>query len=218
MSSFGSTTLSVLLLDDQPAGRDLLRAALCTARSDIAIHEADSLAGFFAAICARNFDLVLVDLLLPDGSGLDALRRAAALAPSPLLLAVSSMSDQTSVIKAITAGAHGFLCKHDDPIAIAHAISIGLSGGATVTPIIACRLLQMLRESSVGTPRLSSSLTPRESEVLVLASKGFKWSEIAQMTASRPSTIYTHVRHIYDKLQVRCLSQCLHEARSQGLI
>lgn len=217
MSSFGSTTLSVLLLDDQPTGRELLRTALSAARADIAIHEADSLAGFYAAICTRPFDLVLVDLLLPDGSGLDALRHAAALAPAPLLLAVSSMSDQTSVIKAISAGAHGFLCKHDDPIAIAHAISIGLSGGATVTPIIACRLLQMLRDSAVSHPRLSS-LTPRESEVLVLASKGFRYSEIARMTASRPSTIYTHVRHIYEKLQVSCLSQALHEARCQGLI
>lgn len=192
MTTFGAA-ISVMLLEHDSAGRSCVRRVIVQQRAMLL--EAHDLAAFLAKMACRRIDLVFADLCLRDPGGIDAIRYAAGLSPRPLIFAISCMNDQSGVIPAIAAGASGFLCKGDDREVVAHAISVGMSGGATVTPSVACRLLHLLRE------RLPDALTPCETEVLALSAQGFSYPEIAERVGCSTSMIYAHVRQVYAKVQ-----------------
>ncbi|MEO8671066.1 MAG: response regulator transcription factor [Tahibacter sp.] len=210
--------VDVLLLEDEAAGRLLMTEALAACGRVTRIDAATSIACGRRALAEKSYDLLLADLNLPDGSGLALVRQARALTKPPLVLVVSSISDDASIVAAIAAGACGYACKFDAPEDIARSIAIALDGGATVTPAIAHRLIALLRANAPRQDAQCTALTPREQEILTLASKGYSYRQIAELGGGRPSTVYCHVRHIYEKMHVSNLPQALFEARAQGLL
>ena len=210
--------LDVLMLEDEAAGRVLMTDALNACGRVARIDAATCIASGRRALVERRYDLVLADLKLPDGSGLAVVRQASSLPQPPLVLVMSSLSDDASIVAAIAAGASGYVCKYDAPEDIARSIEIALDGGATVTPAIAHRLIALMRANAPKHDDQRVALTPREQEVLTLASKGYNYRQIADLGGGRPSTVYSHVRHIYEKLHVSNLPQALFEARAQGLL
>lgn len=209
MITFGAA-ISVMLLADDSAGRSCVRRVIAKHRTTT-ILEAHDLAGFLAKMACRRIDLVFADLCLRDPGGMEAIRYAAGLTPRPLIFAISCMDDQSGVIPAIAAGASGFLCRDDDQDAVAHAISVGMSGGATVTPSVACRLQHLLRE------RRPDPLTPCEAKVLALSAQGFSYPEIAERVGCSTSMVYAHVRQVYAKVQADGFAQRPHRTRIQEL-
>jgi DNA-binding NarL/FixJ family response regulator len=212
--------LRVLLLEDEEHCRVVLHEALAVLGERVATTvEAHSLAEFQKHLASDVFDLCLADLLLPDGSSIGMIRHARALAQPPTVLVVSSLADEDTIVQAIMAGASGYVCKSDAPAEMARAIAIAADGGSCISPSIAFRILEMLRrQSSPASADKGARLTTREHDILKLAAKGCNYPEIAELIGSRPSTVYTHVRHIYEKLQVSNLPQALYEARLRRLI
>jgi DNA-binding NarL/FixJ family response regulator len=212
--------LRVLLLEDEEHWRVLLRGALAELGERVAtITEAHCLADFRKCLADDCFDLCLTDLRLPDGSSIDMIRFARAQTHPPTALVVSSLADEDMIVQAILAVASGYVSTSDGLADMARAIAIAADGGSWISPSIAHRILDMLRrQSSPASSNTDAKLTTREHGILKLVAKGHNYPQIAELVGTGLCTVYTHVRHIYEKLQVSNLQQALYEARLRCLI
>ena len=219
----------VMLLEDDPVAAEMLVEALQGRSPGVRIERACTLKEFFDYDQHDGIDVYLIDLGLPDGDGTTAFEYIRARNRAALTLVVSSQSDHASVMRALAAGAQGYLCKYDARCDIERALQIAFDGGSTVTPTIAARLIAYARSDERPSqappqaqpgqaPRAEFKLTAREHEVLTLASKGYTFPQVAELMGTRISTVYTHVRHIYEKMSVSSISQALFEARHCGLL
>ena len=165
-------------------------------------------------------DLFLIDIGLPDGSGLDFVSEIKSRCGAKCLI-VTSFGDREMVVRAIEAGADGYLLKDSEDIAISDGIELTLSGGAPISASAAVYLLERLRghppehESAGEKPPV---LTPREVELLQLFAKGFRYKEAASILGISPNTVGNHVRSIYRKLAVNSRSEAIYEAVKSGQI
>lgn len=214
--------MHILLLEDDPDARQFVRDAAAAIELDaLTIREAESVAQSMRMLEQSEFDVFLADLVLPDGEGINAIRFACALPHPPTVLAISSVADEDVVVETILAGAKGYVCKLDAPEEISRAIAIAAAGGSSISATIAQRLIEVMRRQAATTGRtdiLRGELTECERSVLQLAAEGRNYRRIAEITGTRPSTVYTHVRHIYEKLHVSNLAQALYEARRLQLV
>lgn len=170
-------------------------------------------------------DVLLVDLGLPDGSGIDVIRAAARLWPSCSVMVSTNFGDETHVMRSIEAGAAGYLLKDSSPAKIVEEIRSLASGGSPISPIIARQVLARFRQAGVGSTERQETtedapqpLSAREKEVLDLITKGFTALEIARLMQLSHFTVRTFVRRIYSKLKVSSKAEAIFEARNQGLL
>ena len=188
-----------------------LRAAYGTfAEARRALQEAD----------ATPPDVLLTDLGLPDGNGIDLIRQARESCPDTQSMVVTVFGDEQSVIRSLEAGASGYLLKDGTIESIGASILELLSGGSPISPPIARYLLRRFQPGteSEEAPSATVQLTGRETEILGLIAKGFSFPEIARLLEISSHTVTTHVRHIYGKLEVNSRGEAVYEAMSQGII
>jgi DNA-binding NarL/FixJ family response regulator len=166
-------------------------------------------------------DVLLVDLGLPDMSGIDIIREAAQRHPDTDIMVVSVFGDEEHVLASIEAGATGYVLKDSVPEEFSGLIKQMRAGGSPISPLIARQLLQKLRPAQTAafspspeTPALST----RETEVLSLLAKGFSFCEIARMLEISPHTVTTYVKKIYRKLAVHSRAEAVYEASQLGLV
>lgn len=165
-------------------------------------------------------DVVLMDVGLPDMSGIDAIRRLAVLAPRTRALVVSGSSEDDAIMRALLAGACGYIVKSAPVDEIAEAIRTAAEGGSIVSPAVASQLLDHVR---LNGPPLSlaaepvGQLTPRETEVLKLLAAGLENSEIARELVISTRTARNHVASILEKLQMQNRIQAAVYAVKNGL-
>jgi DNA-binding NarL/FixJ family response regulator len=181
-----------------------------------------------AMLQGRPADVLLVDLGLPDGSGIDVIRAAAQLWPSCSVMVSTNFGDETHVMRSIEAGASGYLLKDSSAAKIVDEIRSLASGGSPISPIIARQVLARFRQAGVVAPgeaaqpdateSVQQLLSHREKEVLDLITKGFTALEIAKLMQLSHFTVRTFVRRIYSKLKVTSKAEAIFEARSQGLL
>jgi DNA-binding NarL/FixJ family response regulator len=210
--------VSILLLEDDLCGRALLDEVMAL-RSDLPplrMEQVNSIAACRAALAERSYDVLIADLGLPDGNGIDAIRFARRQSPPPIVLVLSGLCDDVTVLAAIGAGASGYVSKFDAPEDIARAICLALGGGASLSPAIAARVVSALRHNAIQGD--VAALTPRERQVLELSARGYSYPQIGELIGIATSTVYTYSRQIYEKLHVSSLAQALYEARVQGLL
>lgn len=168
--------------------------------------------------------VLLVDLGLPDGSGIDVIAAALQAWPGCAAVVATAFGDEQHVMGAIHAGAAGYLLKDSSPAAVVQEIRTVAAGGSPISPIIARRVMQLLRQQGgpaageAPASRPEASLSPREAEVLQLVAKGFSYEEIAGRLGVSRHTVLTFVRRIYAKLEVRSKMEAVNEARRQGLL
>lgn len=170
-------------------------------------------------------DVLLVDLGLPDGSGIDVIKAAVQQWHSCSIMVATNFGDETHVIRSIEAGASGYLLKDSSPARIVDEIRSLASGGSPISPIIARQVLARFRQMGAGgisrptaaddPPQL---LSAREKEVLELITKGFTANEIARLMSLSPFTVRSFVRRIYSKLNVTSKAEAIYEARNQGIL
>lgn len=171
-------------------------------------------------------DVLLVDLGLPDGSGIDVIRAAHSCWPQCLTLVSTVFGDEAHVIRSLEAGATGYLLKDNPAERIADEIRTVMAGGSPISPLIARRLLNRfgLARPAAGQPTPAPAgdkrprLSRREQQVLELITKGFSYEEIAQLLQVSRNTVLSFVRRIYAKLDVSSQIQAIQEARNHGLI
>jgi DNA-binding NarL/FixJ family response regulator len=171
-----------------------------------------------AALRQGRPDVLLADLGLPDGSGLDVIAEAATRHAGLPIMVITVFGDERRVVRAIKAGATGYLLKDDPTHEIGAAIQLLLDGGSPISPAIARHLIRLFQPLPAQIPAADNRLTAREQEVLSLAAKGFSYSEIAQMLALSANTIASYTKHIYEKLAVNSRSEAIYEASRLGLI
>jgi len=170
-------------------------------------------------------DVLLVDLGLPDGSGIDVIGTASRLWPSCSIMVSTNFGDETHVMRSIEAGAAGYLLKDSSPAKMLDEIRSLASGGSPISPIIARQILARFRQVTV--PRVADQesgaetaplLSVREKEVLDYITKGFTANEIARLMQLSHFTVRSFVRRIYSKLKVTSKAQAIYEARTLGLL
>jgi DNA-binding NarL/FixJ family response regulator len=212
----------LLVEDDGPTRRHLARAI--EAQEDLAL---EGVAADFAEasrlLAASPPEVLLTDLGLPDGNGIDLIRALRERAPDALAMVITALGDEKTVLAAVEAGATGYLLKDGTWDEIGDAVQCLLDGGSPITPSIARTLLRRMHDppkSEVDSEVASSapSLSDRETEVLKLIAKGFSFPEIAELLGISAHTVTTYVRRIYEKLEVNTRGSAVYEAVNLGLI
>jgi len=171
------------------------------------------------------FCLALIDLGLSDGNGISIIEKIHELGSQTLVLVVSAWSTQDSLLKAIKAGATGYVLKERDDTEVSLAIRSILSGGAPIDPFIAREILKQISSSEpsssleqvVPDPE-QESLTQREKEILSLVAQGLSNREIADELCVSRYTVESHIKHIYRKLSVSKRTKAVSTARHLGIL
>lgn len=209
---------TVLIVEDDPPTRKRLEAAVAAIPNLRLVGSTGSAREARAALGATP-DVMLVDLGLPDGSGVDLIRDARRLAASTRAMVITVFADEQHVMEAIKAGAQGYLLKDGSAEYIGHSIEELVAGGSPISPPIARYLLQSYQQAPRPVARDEHPvLTGRELEILTLVAKGFSVSEVGELLGISGRTVTTHVQHIYRKLEVTSRSQAIFEAVNLGLI
>lgn len=171
------------------------------------------------------FCLALIDLGLPDGNGISIIEKIHELGSQTLILVVSAWSTQDSLLKAIKAGATGYVLKERDDTEVSLAIRSILRGGAPIDPFIAREILKQISssESSSSLEQIvldpeQENLTQREKEILSLVAQGLSNREIADELCVSRYTVESHIKHIYRKLSVSKRTKAVSTARHLGIL
>jgi DNA-binding NarL/FixJ family response regulator len=185
---------------------------------------------------ANTVDVLLTDLGLPDGSGLEVIRYATRLHPRCEPLVISMFGDEDNVLASIEAGALGYIHKDSAPDDIAQTILEMTAGASPISPMIARKVLSKYARSKAVAPDVSvrqpapvtrngsdeapdpALLSPREQEVLNLIARGFSYAEIARLQTVSVHTVQTHIKNLYAKLSVHSKNEAVFEATKLGLL
>lgn len=234
--------IRVGVVEDEPEEREAF-AEHITAQPDmelvlVATNRAEAL----ALLPLHAVDVLLVDLGLPDGAGLDVIVAARARWPDCNVLVSTIFGDEAHVLPSIEAGATGYLLKDSSAPGLVDEIRSVHAGGSPISPMVARKILARAMvlplppslaaqaapaadakagAQALGEPRLPShevALSVRERAVLQLVSKGFNTEEAAATLGVSTSTVRTFVRRIYAKLQVRSRAGAIDVARRHGLL
>ncbi|MEL6481933.1 MAG: response regulator transcription factor [Pseudomonadota bacterium] len=211
---------SVLVVEDSlEVARHFARAIEGAPRLSLA-GLAHSVDGAMHLLYGRRPRIALVDLGLPDGSGLEVIRAAQTASWRCESIVISIFGDDRHVLSAIEAGAIGYLQKTSETDDVARAIEVALAGGSPMSPRIARRVLARLaREQPSKTAQGGDDrLTQREREVLELVAEGLQRREIAGALGIALGTVGNHIHNIYRKLQVRSNTEAVSKAQRGGLL
>jgi DNA-binding NarL/FixJ family response regulator len=208
----------ILLVDDHPLFLDGVRAALTGAGDLEVVGEAPNVAEAVARAAELVPDVVLMDLNLPDASGVEATARILAARPESRVLMMTMSADDDAVVASMRAGARGYIVKGTGRNELLHAIRTVAAGGAVFSPVVADRLGRFFTGLAVGGGREAfPQLTGRELEVLDLVARGLENRRIARELGLSDKTVRNHVSNVMAKLDVQDRSAAIARARAAGL-
>lgn len=165
-------------------------------------------------------DVLLIDLGLPDGNGIELIRLATRELPNIRIMVISVFGDECHVIDAIEAGAHGYLLKDADATQIIEAIEQLIDGGSPITPSVAIYLLKRFQNTVLKQQEdtVTPALTDREHDVLLLIAKGLTYAEVSDALAVSINTVRAHMKNLFRKLAVTSRSEAVYEAMEKGIL
>jgi len=215
-----STPYKVLIVEDDEVCRERFERVIHNRQDLILVASVATVLEAKAALTNYHPAIVVVDIGLPDGSGIDVIRKARQQLEQVICLVVTVYGDEQHVFDALAAGASGYLQK-DAPLSeLGSAIISAIDGGAPVSPSIAKALLKYLsapQKKFTDTPK-DFYLTDRETQVLKLIAKGYLREEIAERLKISLNTVGAHTKNIYRKLEVHSGTGAIDKARNHGLI
>jgi NarL family two-component system response regulator LiaR len=206
----------VLVVDDHVVVRKGIRALLATERDIEVVGEAENGREAVAEAERLRPDVILMDLVMPEMDGIEAIHRITTRQPEARILVLTSFAADDKVLPAIKAGALGYLLKDSGPGELVEAIHQVQRGESSLHPAIARKLLQELSRPS-DRPPASEPLTEREVEVLQLVARGRSNREIAEELTISEATARTHVSNILGKLHLASRTQAVLYALREGL-
>jgi DNA-binding NarL/FixJ family response regulator len=209
--------LRLLIADDHPLFRKGMRTLLGAASDLLLVGEAETGQEAIARSLDLLPDVVLMDLQMPGGSGIEATREIVAASPTTKILVVTLFEDDDSVFAALRAGARGYVLKDTDEEEMLRAIRAVANGEAIFGPAVASRVLAYFAAASTAAPRLFPTLTEREREILRFIARGKSNATIAEELFLSPKTVANHVSNIFGKLQVADRAEAIIRARDAGL-
>lgn len=217
----------ILLLEDDAPTRQRLHDALA-ADPGFDVMAVGTVAAARAEIARRAPDVLLTDLELPDGHGIELTAEVRAAHPSVEILVISVLCDEHNVVAAISAGAGGYIVKDALPEDIAATVRQVLRGESPLSAAIARYLLRQLQSApaaaapaaspDASAPEGSLGLTRRETDILWGIAKGMTYNEIADGLGISRNTVPNYIKSIYRKLEVNSRGEAVFEAISRKLI
>jgi DNA-binding NarL/FixJ family response regulator len=208
--------LRVLVVDDHPIWRDGVARDLEAAGLTVCGTAGDGAQAIRVATATRP-DVVLLDLHLPDVSGVEVARLLAATDPPPRILVLSASGERQDVLDAMTAGATGYLVKSASAAELLDGVRRVAAGDAVFTPGLAGLVLGEYHRLASGPDPATPRLTDRETEILRLVAKGLTYPQIAEQLVLSVRTVQNHVQNTLSKLQLHNKAQLVRYALEQGL-
>jgi len=230
----------VFVVEDEDSARERLCATLLLDDRLRLCGQAGTFASArrWLADSRHSLDVLLVDLGLPDGSGLDLISECAQLRPNVAVMVMTLFGDERHVFTALERGATGYLLKSTPAEALAEHILDLHAGGSPITPTVARLVIKRMgskaSDTETAAPEVSPEVSPeisaeappssngelsaRELDVLNQIAVGYNTVEIAEQLSISPHTVTSHIRHVYQKLQVRSRSAAVYEGQRRGLI
>ena len=216
--------ITVALVDDDPAVRLRFKAS---------IEKHPGLHWLGEATCVREGKalalntcprVLLVDLGLPDGSGMEIIQEISQKQPNTEIMVVSMFGDEGHVVQAIEAGASGYILKDTDDLSLAEHIIQLCDGGSPMSPMIARHLLKRMQTTEANNKKklddlsAAASLTRREMQLLKLLARGYTYREVAEDLNVSSHTVNSHIKNLYRKLSVKTKNEAVFAATRQGLL
>ncbi|RBA24908.1 response regulator [Herminiimonas fonticola] len=221
--------ITVLVVEDDAVTRRALCLGIEKEPAFKLLDALDSVKSALNWLLHHPVDVLLVDLGLPDGSGIDIIRFCAQRYPACNIMVITTSSDQDSVVDSIEAGASGYVLKDAGQLDIGRSLLDLHTGGSPVSPTIARKLLSRMRaDKKVNDALLEQvdseaagsqiSLTKREATILDLIACGDSYGDVARQLALSVGTVQTHIKNIYEKLSVHSRGEAVYEANRRGLL
>jgi DNA-binding NarL/FixJ family response regulator len=206
------TTTRVLLVDDHPVVREGLRGMINAEGDLTVVGEAGSGAEAVALAESLCPDVILMDLRMPDVDGVTATERILAASPSIRIVVVTTYESDADILRAVEAGAAGYLLKDASRLELADAVRDAARGKTVLAPSVADRLVQFVRQPA------AVSLSSREVEVLGLVAKGNTNADIGRVLHISEATVKTHLLRAFNKLDVSDRTAAVTTAMALGLL
>jgi DNA-binding NarL/FixJ family response regulator len=216
--------ISVIIVEDEPEFRRRFVQIVENEPSMTLVGVAANKREAQAIIDREAFDVMLIDLGLPDGSGIDLIRQVSQKKPDVDIMVVTVFGDEQHVVSSIEAGATGYILKDSAPADVISCIRLLRAGGSPVSPVVARSVLRAIRNrmGSTAPARAPGSeqnpLSARETEILQLLAKGMSFNEIGEILGISPHTVTAHIKKIYRKLAVHSGGEAVYEATQMGLL
>jgi DNA-binding NarL/FixJ family response regulator len=216
--------ISVIIVEDEPEFRRRFAQIVENEPSMQLVGVAANKREAQAIIDKENFDVMMIDLGLPDGSGIDLIRSVSQRKPDVDIMVVTVFGDEQHVVSSIEAGATGYILKDSTPADVISCIRLLRAGGSPVSPVVARSVLRAIRNrmGTTTTTRApnpeSNPLSARETEILQLLAKGMSFNEIGEILGISPHTVTAHIKKIYRKLAVHSRGEAVYEATQMGLL
>jgi DNA-binding NarL/FixJ family response regulator len=209
--------ISVLIVEDDERFRAAFAGMVGDAPDMRLVGVAGDVAPGLSLLRELRPDVLLVDLGLPSGSGVELIRHANEHLPDTDVMVVTVFGDEPHVMASLEAGATGYLLKDTPADDLTEQIRSLHGGGSPISQVIARKLLLRLTPQA-GPVADAALLSPQERQVLTLSAKGFSFEEIARMLNVSRHTVMTYVKRSYRKLQVHSKTEAIYEARKLGLV
>jgi len=206
-----------LIVEDVRQSLTFLAQIVLRVYPDAKVTEAPNMRAALDWCDRRQFDLAMVDLNLPDGDGFAVLRRLTVTQEDVVAVVTTVMGTDASIVAALSAGAHGYLLKSDPEELIEQHLKQIAAGVPPLSPAIARRVMDHFRATGPNTDHMRD-LTVREAEVLKLIARGLRVAEVADTLGLAPSTVSSHVKAIYRKLNISSRAEATYQATRMGLL
>lgn len=213
-------SLSVLLVEDDVVFQETFARVFAQMGGDWKIYAYQDGASALEALAepGRQFKLALIDIGLPDMSGIDVIAAARQRFVDLPILVTTAFTAEETFLSAIRAGASGYLLKGDTEVALGHSIELVLQGQYPVSPALARHLFRLAGAPNPMALSNNLNLSPRELELLNFIAKGCSYATCADVMNISMSTVQTHIRNMYRKLEVCNQRQAITKAQSSGLL
>lgn len=213
--------IRVAMVEDNPSTRErLLQVLACEPSVEVA-HVCERAADMVRWLEQNTPDVLLVDLGLPDASGLDVIYFCARRNPATDIMVITIFGDEVNMMAAFAHGARGYLLKDGTENDLAKHVMDLHAGGSPMTPVIARQVLKRLAPAAVLVPPVAAPLpilSDRELEILSTLSRGYTYGEVGELLTISVRTVQSHVKNIYGKLDVHSKAEAVFEARNMGLL
>jgi DNA-binding NarL/FixJ family response regulator len=203
--------VSIVIFDDNPGRRESLRMLLESQENFLVTGEFPDCSNVKAEIEKLRPDVVLMDIQMPQVNGIEGVRIIKEFFPDVHVIMQTVFEDDEKIFDAMRFGASGYILKKTDPQQIIVAIEDVLNGGSPMTPSIATRVIHFFRKQNDKRPE-QYGLSDREAEILQYLVDGLSYKMIADKVNISYNTVNSHIKKIYDKLQVHSVSEAVSKA------
>lgn len=226
LTSSRNAVANVVIVEDDVHTLAHLREAIEGESNFRVVAAFDKALPAIAWLKANAADVLLTDLGLPDGSGIEVIRACVASQKACDIMVITMFGDERNILASIEAGAVGYILKDAESLNIGRAMQDLRAGGSPMTPLIARKVLTRARLNDAAAPAPASTsetmgqvaLTNKETSILNLIARGYTYDEVARLLSVSLSTVQTHIKSIYGKLAVNSRSEAVFEAHKLGLL